>query len=155
MVGFDHRTGEIRTFAVDRIRTLRPTPDTFVIDANFDFDSYIGSSFGVIAEPAIPVRIRFDRSWVTWVEERTWHPSQEIERLPGGDIELRMMVGGTAELRSWVLSFGPGATVVEPASLRDEVVRELEAALRRYVPAARRSGRRSGPAPRSSGATSH
>ena len=82
VVGFDHRTGEIRTFAVDRIRTLRPTPDTFVIDANFDFDSYIGSSFGVIAEPAIPVRIRFDRSWVTWVEERTWHPSQEIERLP-------------------------------------------------------------------------
>ncbi len=109
----------------------------------------------MIAEPAIPVRIRFDRSWVTWVEERTWHASQEIERLPGGGLELRMVVGGTAELRSWVLSFGPGATVIEPASLRDEVVRELEAALRRYVRAPRRSGRRSDPSPRSGGARAH
>jgi predicted DNA-binding transcriptional regulator YafY len=32
-------------------------------------------------------------------------------------------------LASWVLGFGPDVRVVEPASLREEVVRRLEAIL--------------------------
>ena len=43
-----------------------------------------------------------------------------------------MEVGGTAELRSWILSFGAGAEVLEPVSLRAEVTQELEACLARY-----------------------
>ena len=43
-----------------------------------------------------------------------------------------MEVGGTAELRTWILSFGSGAEVLEPQALRTDVVRNLEAALARY-----------------------
>jgi hypothetical protein len=43
-----------------------------------------------------------------------------------------MQVGGRAELRSWVLSFGAGAQVLEPARLRDEVRAEMAAGLARY-----------------------
>jgi hypothetical protein len=43
-----------------------------------------------------------------------------------------MQVGGTAELRSWILSFGAGAEVLEPAALRAEVMRELAGAAARY-----------------------
>jgi predicted DNA-binding transcriptional regulator YafY len=43
-----------------------------------------------------------------------------------------MQVGGTAELRSWVLSFGDGAEVLEPPALRAEVVKELKGAAARY-----------------------
>jgi hypothetical protein len=45
-------------------------------------------------------------------------------------------VGGTAELRSWILSFGAGAEVLEPAPLRAEVVKELAGAADRYRPGA-------------------
>jgi predicted DNA-binding transcriptional regulator YafY len=121
VVGFDHRSREIRTFAVDRIRRL------------------LGSSFGVIAEPATKVRIRFDRRWATYVKEHTWHPSQSLAPGPGGSVELSMEVGGTAELRSWILSFGSGAEVLEPASLRAEAARDLEAALARYRRAAKQA----------------
>jgi predicted DNA-binding transcriptional regulator YafY len=44
-----------------------------------------------------------------------------------------MEVGGTAELRSWVLSFGSGALVLEPQALRNEVQKELESAAGRYA----------------------
>ncbi len=134
VVGFDHRSREIRTFAVDRIRRLRHTDRRFEVPASFDFDSYLGSSFGVIAEPATKVRIRFDRRWATYVKEHTWHPSQSLAPGPGGSVELKMQVGGTAELRSWILSFGPGAEVLEPASLRADVARDLKATLARYRP---------------------
>ncbi len=132
VVGFDHKSNEIRTFAVERIRQLTTTDARFQVLESFDFDAYIGSSFGVIAEPAIRVRIRFERRWAGFVEERTWHRSQSLSPGPDGSVELQMQVGGTAELRSWILSFGSGAEVLEPESLRSEVAAELSAATRRY-----------------------
>jgi predicted DNA-binding transcriptional regulator YafY len=137
VVGFDHKSGEVRTFAVERIRALDATQRRFVRDATFDFDAYIGASFGVIAEPATRVRILFERRWASYVEERTWHESQRLTRRPGGRVELEMQVGGAAELRTWILSFGSGAEVLEPAALREAVVAELGAALERYAPSAK------------------
>jgi len=144
VVGFDHLSGEIRTFAVDRIGALEPTTRRFRVREGFDFDAYIGGSFGVVAEPALRVRIRFDGSWANYVEERTWHPSQTLARLPDGGLELRMEAGGSSELRSWILSFGAAAEVIEPASLRAEVERDLAAALARYQASAKRAQRAEG-----------
>lgn len=135
VVGLDHRSSEIRTFAVDRIQLLEPRTRRFEVPQSFDFDAWSRSSFGVVAEPATRVQIRFDRSWATHVEERTWHESQQLARGPDGSVELTLDVGGTAELRSWILSFGPGAEVLAPPELRAAVARDLEAALARYRPA--------------------
>jgi predicted DNA-binding transcriptional regulator YafY len=132
VIGFDHKSGEIRTFAVERIREVRETGERFRRDPGFDFDAYTASSFGVIAEPATHVRILFDPRWAGYVEEHHWHPSQRIVKRPGGRIELSMEVGGHAELRTWILSFGSGAEVLEPQALREEVVAELTAAAKRY-----------------------
>jgi predicted DNA-binding transcriptional regulator YafY len=133
-VGLDHDSGEIRTFAVHRIGALEPTERRFRVREGFDFDAYIGGSFGVVAEPAVCVRIRFEGSAANYVEERTWHPSQKLARGSDGRLELAMEVGGTSELRAWVLSFGADAEVLEPEALRAEVARDLEAALVRYAP---------------------
>ena len=132
VIGHDHHSDQIRTFAVDRIQEVTITDLDFRIPASFDFDAYTASSFGVVAEPALPVRIRFDRSWAMHVEEHSWHPSQKLERNRDGSVDLLMEVGGTTELRNWVLSFGAGAEVLEPESLRCEVIRELDRARARY-----------------------
>jgi len=132
VIGHDHRSGEIRTFAVERILELQPTETRFEVPADFDFEAYTAGAFGVIAEPATLVRIRFDKAWRSHVEEHEWHHSQRLSPLDDGGVELTMEVGGSDELRNWVLSFGAGAEVLEPASLRDEVRGQLEAALTRY-----------------------
>jgi len=135
-VGLDHRSGEIRTFAVDRIERIALRDRRFRVREDFDFDAWAAGAFGVVAEPAIPVRIRFDRRWASYVAERTWHPSQRLANRPGGGVELSMEVGGLAELRSWVLSFGAGAEVLAPDELRRDVEQELRGALGRYAGAA-------------------
>jgi predicted DNA-binding transcriptional regulator YafY len=132
VVGHDHASDEVRTFAVGRIRAIQKLARRFTVPASFDFDSFVGSAFGVIHEPPVVVRIRFDKRWADWVAERTWHASQKIEPKAGGAIELTMEVGGAADVRTWVLSFGAGAEVLEPASLRDDVKRELAKAAARY-----------------------
>lgn len=156
VIGHDHLSEEIRTFAIDRIREINETKERFRIPKSFDFDSYTASSFGVIAEPATHVKIRFAKAVRTYVEERTWHPSQMLETLPGGAIQLSMEVGDTTELRSWVLSFGADAEVLEPESLREEIASELRRAARPYSeePKARNRSPRSHKRPGSKTASS-
>ncbi|MAG31088.1 MAG: hypothetical protein CL908_09390 [Deltaproteobacteria bacterium] len=132
VIGHDHRSQEIRTFAVDRILAIEASEDEFEIAPDFDFDAYTASSFGVIAEPALLVRIRFNAEWASYVREREWHASQSIDALPDGGLELHMEVGGSHELANWVLSFGGGAVVLEPAALREEVLSALKTALANY-----------------------
>lgn len=132
VVGHDHLSGELRTFAITRIEAIEVCDERFEVSPDFDFDAFTSTAFGVISEPATRVRIRFAPEWTAHVSEHTWHATQEIEALPGGGVELRMEAGGTPEIRNWVLSFGAGAEVLEPEGLRAEVAAELAKAGRLY-----------------------
>ncbi len=132
VIGHDHRSEEIRTFAVDRIRRIEASDARFTPRTDFDFEAYTAASFGVVAEPAEHVVVRFSRAWATHVRERTWHASQRVRDAHDGGVVLEMDVGGSDELRSWILSFGPGAEVLEPESLREQVADALSGALARY-----------------------
>ena len=132
VIGHDDHSDEIRTFAVDRIRRAEITDAPFEVAEDFDFDAYTASSFGVVAEPAEAVCIRFDAFWATHIRERQWHASQRIEPREDGGLDLHLEVGAGTELKSWILSFGAGAEVLEPESLRAEVVLGLERALAHY-----------------------
>jgi len=132
-IGHDHLSRELRTFAIDRILGIEATGRRFEIPESFDFDAMLGSAFGVVTDPDTQkVRVRFEPAWASFVAERTWHPSQRIEARSDGGLELFMEVAGLAEVKSWVLSFGAGARVLEPAALRREVEQELAKALRAY-----------------------
>ncbi|MCP4905770.1 MAG: YafY family transcriptional regulator [bacterium] len=132
VIGHDHRSKEIRTFSVDRIRAIEDTLESFEAAGGFDFDAYTASSFGVVAEPAVHIRIHFSSDWASFVSEREWHASQTVTPLADGGLELSMEVGGSQEIANWVLSFGRGATVLEPDTLREEVRASLSTALANY-----------------------
>jgi len=132
VVGLDHLSGEIRTFAVDRIREIRAGHRRFTPPADFDFETWIASSFGVVAQPPTRVTIRFEPSQRRYVSERSWHPSQKLRTLPDGSLDLELQVGATSELVGWILSFGASARVLEPESLRQQVAAELSKAAALY-----------------------
>jgi predicted DNA-binding transcriptional regulator YafY len=62
-----------------------------------------------------------------------WHESQELEDGPDGSVTLKMSVAPGWELKAWIKGFLPHVSVVKPASLRDEIVRDLEKARRRLA----------------------
>ncbi len=132
VIGHDHKSGEIRTFAVDRIGESERLEARFEVREDFDFDARTASAFGVVAEPPEAVRIRFAPRWALYVQEHEWHPSQTLARTEDGGVELSMQVGIGEELRGWVLSFGAGAEVLAPEALRREVAAELGRAGERY-----------------------
>jgi predicted DNA-binding transcriptional regulator YafY len=132
VIGHDHRSEEIRTFAVDRIQSFELSDESFEIREGFDFDSWTAGNFGVVSEPISRIRIRFSPDWATYIRERTWHASQTLEECSDGGLELSMEVGGSDELTSWLLSFGEGARILEPAELQKKVRRALAGALAQY-----------------------
>jgi predicted DNA-binding transcriptional regulator YafY len=75
------------------------------------------------------VVIRFSAQQAPYIKERTWHPSQNLENLPGGRLVLRMRVADVDEVKRWLVGFGAEAEVVEPKELQQAVRQEFRRAL--------------------------
>ena len=126
--------GQMRTFAVQRIKTLKVTEDAFSPVQEVASAPY-GNSIGMYAGgKAEPVEIEFAARMAPYVEEREWHPSQEIIPRADGSIVLKMKIAIDVPLRSWILGFGHEAHVLKPVALAETILEELEEAREQYAP---------------------
>jgi predicted DNA-binding transcriptional regulator YafY len=55
------------------------------------------------------------------VRERNWHPSQRLQELANGDLEVTLMLNSLEEIVPWILSWGRQCEVIRPARLRKKV----------------------------------
>lgn len=128
----------IRTFKVDRISAIETKKLKFTRPADFSLQQYLKDSFGIMRTAAPPQRIlvRFAAKAARLFQEKTFHPSQQVTREPTGQILVSFELSSLEEFRSWLLSWGPLAEVVEPEILREEIASSLQLALLHYRPAA-------------------
>jgi predicted DNA-binding transcriptional regulator YafY len=120
----------IRTFAIDRIASVSLEKQTFTPKEAVG-DDVFANSLGVNTGPAELVEIDFDGQVAPYVRARVWHPSQSFADVDGR-LRLSMKVCHDWALRSWILSWGPFARVVSPASLARDIQADLHAATARY-----------------------
>ena len=113
-----------------RIASARLTNRRFQIPEDFDFDQLTESAFNVIWGEPQEVKIRFSREQAPYVQERTWHPSQKIEKRPDGSVDLIMQVGNLWEIKRWLIGWGAGARVLQPKELAKEIENECARLLR-------------------------
>lgn len=119
----------LRTFAMPRIKGLKVNEKTaFEVPEDFDGVAYLGTSFGIWTDPDNPnakqmVRIELKGYAARIVQERRWHPSQQVIPLnaTASRIEVRFEVGRLEELVRWALSWGSQAKVIEPEELKQRV----------------------------------
>jgi proteasome accessory factor C len=109
----DHRSGERRTFRIDRIDVAEPT-GTIDPPADEDEPGEEGPPawFTDGAVPRVTLRLR---PAATWVVER--YPVDSVRELAGGAVEVRLAVSSERWLERLLLRLGPDATVVEPRRL--------------------------------------
>lgn len=116
--------GRIKTFAIDRFRSFRRARgEHFEYPDDYDPQGLFANSFGIIGGRPREVVLRFHRRVAPYIQERVWHPSQELTRQPDGSLQLTMQVGIAAELTSWVMSFGPDVHVQAPEELSERIRR--------------------------------
>ena len=125
--------GQMRTFAVQRIRTLRVLEDRFDpahVPAEEPFVTSIGIGSG---KPEV-VEVWFAPRLAPYIEERTWHPSQRVARKSDGSLVLTLRVAIDTPLRTWILGWGHLARVLAPSKLASEILEELREASEHYAP---------------------
>jgi predicted DNA-binding transcriptional regulator YafY len=121
--------GEVRTFAVERIKRLELLEQSFEIPQDFDVGEYARGAFGITGGRPEVVELEFDQKAADYVRERVWHESQSLEEREGGAVTLRMSVATGPELQAWVKGFLPHVRVREPRALREAIARDLKKAL--------------------------
>ena len=124
---------ELRTFYVDRIRSVSLREDRFK-PAAAGADAAIAHSIGVNEGPPEHIEVAFDPQIAPYIRERRVHASQTLEDRPDGGVVVSLEVCNDFELRQWILSYGATARVITPPSLAAQIADELARAATRYRP---------------------
>ena len=124
---------QMRTFALQRVRRLQVLDERFT-PGEVPEQPYRNSMGPYSGGKVETVEIEFLPSVAPYIEEREWHPSQQIARRDDGAIVLRMQIAVDPALRCWVLGFGHHARVLKPSALATDILEELEEAREQYVP---------------------
>lgn len=123
---------DIRIFALDRIKSLTLTDETFEMPEDFRAEDFMQTSFGVFHGEPQNVRVRFEAEVAGYISEKIWHKTQKIEPQKDGSLIFEARVAGTDEIKFWLMSWGSKAQVLSPATLRDEILAEAKAMLQSY-----------------------
>lgn len=146
VVGHSKRHAEIRTWKVDRVLAADVTGRSFQPPSGFDINEHFRGAFAIHrGDTTTNVTVRFYGSATRYVQEKRMHPSQRVEIESDGTALVHFELSGTLEIRSWILSFGPAAEVLEPESLREEIREQLVQMLAQYDPQASGCGKRDWP----------
>jgi predicted DNA-binding transcriptional regulator YafY len=129
----DHLRGELRSFAVDRVRraeqleqSARDVPET-------ELDAHFASSYGIFAGRANKTAVlAFSRERARWIADERWHPQQIGQFRTDGAYELHIPYRDPRELIMDILRHGAEVEVIAPDNLRTAVAEALERAAARY-----------------------
>ncbi|HYF94052.1 MAG TPA: YafY family protein [Symbiobacteriaceae bacterium] len=112
--GPDSRSGEYRTFRVDRISACRLTDDSP--------PPAPAPETGAPAETVTPVRIHMSAANARWYREHPVFRWWEQTQCDGGTVQLQVPESGIPSLLAALLAFGGQEVVLEPPWLIDQLL---------------------------------
>ncbi|TFH28190.1 MAG: WYL domain-containing protein [Bacteroidia bacterium] len=134
LVGLNEFKGQVRTYALDRIRDLKEAEGIMYAPALFDANKYFKHSIGIIAPEGTPALIKMavQKTQAQYLITQPWHDSQNIEEETEEEVIFSFRVHPTYEFKSLVLSLGKDGRIIEPKSLKEELRNELSQMLKKY-----------------------
>ncbi|HYL40238.1 MAG TPA: WYL domain-containing protein [Candidatus Binatus sp.] len=134
LIGYDEDRRAMRTFKIERIRSVGLTPRSFERPEAASLEAELRRGWDIISDqPPVEVRLRFSPAVADRVLETRWHPEQRTERERDGSLLWTTTVSGVIEIRLWILEWGDDVEVLAPADLRADVAERLRRAAARYA----------------------
>jgi predicted DNA-binding transcriptional regulator YafY len=143
LVAIDPQEDRIKHYKVVRIEAVELSSVHFQRPEGFTPSDHLASSFGIYkGDDDVRIKVRFAPQAARYVLETEKHRSQRLTRQRDGSVLAEYRLSSTRELKSWILSFGSRAVVLEPEELRREIAEELRTLLGAYEASGpdRRSG---------------
>lgn len=139
LVGWENSRGTSdrttpQNLPLDRIVTFHETAENFMYPKTFDSKTYFQNLLGTTKTDSEPhwVVLQFTAERGKYVETKKIHPTQRETWLSSGKLEVRIFVELNRELEARILEFGRDITVLSPPTLREQIKRQLQAALNTY-----------------------
>ena len=130
IIAWSEEAQALRTYALDRIKSLERTGETFKMPKNFNVEDLFRDSYGIYLPEHRPVLVKLkatDRE-AAYLEDLPLHPSQM--RLEGNIFALTVIPNPNFIME--LCKHGDRLEVLEPESLRQSVKEELIKALKQY-----------------------
>lgn len=136
LLGFVEEKNAIRNFALNRILDLKKTNKSFDRPKDFDARKYYANAIGIYVNEELPVetvKIRAYGVQMEYLRALPLHKSQEEVKTKYGEYaDFKYRVCITPELVSTLLSMGEKIEVLEPPSLRQQIIDRLNVCMKRY-----------------------
>ncbi len=123
LVGLDVERNEIRTFGLDRIKSIETTSAPF-LQSTFIARDYFRNTIGMIAPQENPplIVLEFRKYQAQYLLTQPIHPSQKIVQDTDHFVVFSFEVHPTYEFISFILGYGKDVTIISPESLRKQII---------------------------------
>ncbi|MFV7235173.1 helix-turn-helix transcriptional regulator [Flavobacterium sp. ZB4R12] len=135
LVAKDLKDNRVKTFGLDRITNLEITNSKFEIPENYNPEKTFRYSFGIINEDhkepqKIVLSFSFEQG--KYIKSLPLHHSQKELINDEKEYRVELLLHPTYDFVMELLSIGAEVKVLEPESLKMEMIKKLEATLKRY-----------------------
>jgi predicted DNA-binding transcriptional regulator YafY len=133
LVGYCKLRKEIRQFKLSRIEDYEVTKEKFDRDENFNLEEYLRNNFGIYKDGEIELKLKIYYPMAQIIKEKQWVENEEIEDYKEDNyIIYKAKTYGETEIKTWILGMGSNAEVLEPASFKEEIKKEIKKTLEIY-----------------------
>jgi predicted DNA-binding transcriptional regulator YafY len=126
LLGYDCSRGARRIFVLGRMQNVSATGRAFSNQkpGDKDIQQLFQNSFQIWQSENARLEqivLQFSGRAAQLVRERNWHPSQRLQELADGNLEVTLALNSLEEIVPWILSWGRQCEVIRPAGLRKKV----------------------------------
>lgn len=132
MVAFCELKQKFLDFKLCRIKEYEVLQEKYPIDHSFSWKKYSENTLGIYKDKEIDLLLKVSYPYSMIVKEKVWVDNQIIQEEADGSILLRAKMKGYQEIKSWILSMGVNAEVIQPKELREEIASEMIDTIKKY-----------------------
>ncbi|MVX36843.1 MULTISPECIES: helix-turn-helix transcriptional regulator [Myroides] len=123
---------EYMMYGLDRIQELIIQKEKFELSEPINFNIYKDAIGVDLRNDVDLVKLRCDEEKMNYIKIAKIHESQTIVSETEKEVIFTLRVKLNNELKNWILSYGSHIEVLEPITLRNEIITELKKALDKY-----------------------
>jgi predicted DNA-binding transcriptional regulator YafY len=134
LICYDTGSDKFRTLGLDRIQQITKTDSSFVPRDDFNPEQYYKYSFGIGIYDGKPVKVvlSFDGIQGKYIKAQPIHLTQKIISEENDQLTVELFIIVSPEFIMYLLGYGPGVQVIEPDSLKKEIIKLHGESLSRY-----------------------
>ncbi len=136
LVAFDDESGIMKHYRVDKMIRIGLTDEKREGKQSFDrtgLAQYVRGLFGMYAGPDASVTVECDNELIGAFIDR-FGRDIPVTRVSPGRCRTTVRVSASRQFLGWIIGLGPGARIVGPESVVEDMRREISALSARYEP---------------------